>query len=124
MCIRDSLWTDPDDIATARRWNELRAQGTLLAPRLEWSSRIVDGDPPHIKGAAVVTTPDQARQLVEELKAGGAGFIKTYWNLRREVFFAIAEQAKKSGIPFAGHVPSSVSAVSYTHLTLPTSDLV
>jgi imidazolonepropionase-like amidohydrolase len=107
--VRD-MWTDPDDIATARRWNELRAQGTLLAPHLEWSSRIVDGDPPHIKGAAVVTTPDQARQVVEELKAGGAGFIKTYWNLRREVFFAIAEQAKKSGIPFAGHVPSSVSA--------------
>jgi imidazolonepropionase-like amidohydrolase len=107
--VRD-MWTDPDDIATARRWNEQRAQGTLLAPRVEWSSPIVDGDPPVLKNVAIVTTPDQARQLVEELKARGAGFIKVYWNLRRDVFFAIAEQSKKSGIPFAGHVPSSVSA--------------
>jgi imidazolonepropionase-like amidohydrolase len=107
--LRD-MWTDPDDITTARRWNEQREQGTLLAPRVEWSSRIVDGEPPVLMNVAIVTTPDQARDLVEELKARGAGFIKIYWNLRRDVFFAIAEQSKRSGIPFAGHVPSSVSA--------------
>lgn len=107
--VRD-MWTDPQDIIVARRWNEQRGDGTLLAPRIEWSSQIVDGAPPTWKRSTVVETPDEARRLVRELKAGGAGFIKVYGNLKRDVFLAIADESKQAGIPFAGHIPFAVDA--------------
>jgi imidazolonepropionase-like amidohydrolase len=107
--VRD-MWTDPDDIVVARRWNAERTRGTLLAPRIEWSSQILDGDPPSFKQSTAVATTEQARHQVDELKARGAKFIKVYWNLPRDVFLAVADEARKSGIPFGGHVPGAVSA--------------
>lgn len=38
-----------------------------------------------------------------------ADFVKVYSFLQREAYFAIADEAKKQGIPFAGHVPFGVS---------------
>ena len=38
----------------------------------------------------------------------GADFIKVYSNLRPKVYFAIADESRKLGIPFAGHVPAAV----------------
>jgi hypothetical protein len=37
--------------------------------------------------------------------------VKVYQNLPRDLYFAIADESKKQGIPFAGHVPIAVSAV-------------
>ena len=48
--------------------------------------------------------------MVDRLKAGGVDFVKVYWYLSREAYFAIADESKKKHIPFAGHVPISVSA--------------
>ena len=36
-------------------------------------------------------------------------FIKVYNSLPREAYFAIAQEARAIGIPFAGHVPEAVS---------------
>ena len=44
--VRD-MYTDPDDIAVARRWNEETESGALIGPRVMVSSRVVDGDPPN-----------------------------------------------------------------------------
>ena len=38
----------------------------------------------------------------------GADFIKVYSGLSREAYLAIADEAKRRGIPFAGHVPDAV----------------
>ncbi len=51
-----------------------------------------------------------ARQTVASVKDRGADFIKVYSLIPREAYFALADEAKKRGIPFAGHVPLSVSA--------------
>jgi imidazolonepropionase-like amidohydrolase len=48
---------------------------------------------------------------VRRLKTGGADLIKVYSELSRDSFLAIADEAKKQNIPFAGHVPFSVSAL-------------
>ena len=45
-----------------------------------------------------------------KVKKDGADFVKVYSLLPREAYFAIADEAKKQGLPFAGHVPFSVSA--------------
>ncbi|MCA1617582.1 MAG: amidohydrolase family protein, partial [Acidobacteria bacterium] len=39
------------------------------------------------------------------------GLIKVYENLSRESYYAIADEAKKLKIPFAGHVPNSITPV-------------
>jgi imidazolonepropionase-like amidohydrolase len=47
---------------------------------------------------------------VTALKEGGSDFVKVYTLLPRDAYFAIAAEAKRRGMPFAGHVPDSVSA--------------
>jgi hypothetical protein len=52
----------------------------------------------------------EARQGVNFLKQSGADFIKVYSLLSREAYFAVADEAKRQDIPFAGHVPDQVGA--------------
>jgi len=44
------------------------------------------------------------------LKARGVDFIKVQSNVPREAYFAIAEEAKKDGIEYEGHVPDAIRA--------------
>lgn len=57
-----------------------------------------------------VATAEEARRLVRSRKQQGADFIKVYNWLPRDVYLAIADEAKKQGIPFAGHIPVSMTA--------------
>jgi imidazolonepropionase-like amidohydrolase len=88
------------------------ASGSLLGPRFIAAGPILDG---HLKPMRAtflaITTPQEGREAVRSLKAGGADFIKVYSWLSRESFLAIAEEAKKQNIPFGGHVPFSVSVL-------------
>lgn len=85
--------------------------GELVGPRLVANGPLVDG-PSSVWGAAVrVGSAEEAEDAVDMLMAGGADFIKPYAFLSREAYFAIAERSKAVGIPFAGHVPESVSAL-------------
>jgi hypothetical protein len=60
-------------------------------------------------GAIAVSTADQARYAVDLLARSGYDFLKVYNDLPREAYFAIAQEARAIGIPFAGHVPEAVS---------------
>jgi len=90
-------------------WRQEIEQGTLRGPRMIISSPIVDGPRPIWPGSIAVKDGDEGRQLVGRMKQDGADFIKVYSRLTREGYFAIADEAKKQGIPFAGHVPDAVS---------------
>src|SRR5438309_1076194 len=69
-----------------------------------------------IDGTDAAPKPDQtvvvsdSRSAVRELKEKGAQFIKVYERVPREAYFAIADEAGKLGIPFAGHVPEAITA--------------
>jgi Amidohydrolase family len=56
-----------------------------------------------------VTNALQARKAVRDLKRLGVDFIKVHDHTPREVFFAIADEAPKVGLTFAGHVPMLVT---------------
>ena len=90
-------------------WRQEIEQGTLRGPRMAISSPIVDGSPPIWPGSLPVKDTAEGRQLVTWQKGQGADFIKVYSRLSREAYFAIADEARKQGIPFAGHVPDAVS---------------
>lgn len=84
--------------------------GTLLGPRAVMASSIVDGpisllQPPvsHVAGEA------EARAFVRAEKVAGADFIKVYSYLGRDEAYAIADEARRQRLPFAGHVPYRLS---------------
>jgi hypothetical protein len=47
---------------------------------------------------------------VQSLKKRGVDFIKVHAHLARESYFAIADEAKKQALPFAGQITQEVSA--------------
>jgi hypothetical protein len=56
-----------------------------------------------------VRSPDEGRSAVRRLRTEGADFVKVYDLLTRDTFLAIADEAKRVGLPFAGHVPNALS---------------
>lgn len=52
--------------------------------------------------------PDEARQLVAQLQQDGFDLLKIGEGLQPEVYTALTEEARRLGIPFAGHVPDDV----------------
>ncbi len=93
-----------------QQWRKDIEAGTLLGPRMAIASTIVDGPKPWWPNSIAVGSEAEARQAVIKVKQDGADFVKVYWLLPREAYFAIADEAKKQGIPFAGHLPFAVSA--------------
>ena len=84
--------------------------GRLLGPRLV-GGQMVDGPIPFWPQIAIpISDEASARQTVASAKDRGADFIKVYSLIPRPAYFALADEAKKRGITFAGHVPLSVSA--------------
>jgi len=100
------MWGYPTHFA----WRDEISRGSLIGPRLIIASPIIDGPKPFWPGSISVSDEVEARQAVRQAKENGADFIKIYELLPREAFFAIADEAKKLEIPFAGHIPWSVSA--------------
>jgi imidazolonepropionase-like amidohydrolase len=100
------MWGTPEDFRSRTE----REAGKLLAPHMQIASPIIDGPRPYWPGSISVNSEAEARDVVDKSKAAGADFIKIYSFLPREEFLAIADEAKKQNIPFAGHVPMSVSA--------------
>jgi imidazolonepropionase-like amidohydrolase len=64
---------------------------------------------PPSPGALAVQNEDEARYAVQLLAANRAEFIKVYSSLSREAYFALADEARRIGIAFAGHVPESIT---------------
>lgn len=84
----------------------LRNRGT--GPRIVTAGPILDGfrddDAPHrlmIKDVAGV------RPALDSM--GRVDFLKVYHFLSRDIYFAIAAEAKRRGMPFAGHLPKDVT---------------
>src|SRR5262249_10337828 len=91
-------------------WRKQVAEGKLPGPRIIAAAALVDGAKPFWPGSVAAADPEAGRAAVRSLKKRGADFIKVYSQLSRETFLAIADEAKKEGLPFAGHVPEAVSA--------------
>jgi imidazolonepropionase-like amidohydrolase len=91
-------------------WHQQSESGHLIAPHLVIASALIDGPKPFWPGSVSVKTEAEAREAVIQSKQEGADFVKVYSFLPREEYFAIVDEAKKQGVPFAGHLPLSVSA--------------
>jgi imidazolonepropionase-like amidohydrolase len=92
------------------QWRADVTSGRVLGPRTVACGPIVDGPhPAHPEHAISVSTADDGRRAVQSLKQMEADFVKVYDGLSREAYFAIVQESKRVGLPFAGHVPGSIT---------------
>lgn len=89
-------------------WRKKIEGGMLLGPRLVFAGPIVDGPKPMWPGSIAVGTPEEGRKAVASLQQQGVDFVKVYSGLPREAYLAIAEEARRRQMVFAGHVPDGV----------------
>lgn len=78
--------------------------GARMGPEIVLAGPTLNGEQPaefHRK----VMTAAEARAAVRDLKAAGVDFIKIHRAMNREAFDAIADETKRQGMAFAGHVP-------------------
>ncbi|MGK3943905.1 amidohydrolase family protein [Streptomyces caeruleatus] len=93
-------------------WREKIRSGALLGPRWVVGSPIVDGTPSlwaaDVGPTIEVRDAAEGRRAVRRVRREGADFVKVYSRLSREAYFAIADEARRQGIPHLGHCPDTV----------------
>ncbi|MEV0261383.1 amidohydrolase family protein [Streptomyces sp. NPDC050617] len=102
------MWGEP----LHHEWRRKIDDGELLGPRWVIGSAMVDGTPSlwADDAGSVLLAGDEhaARQAVRRAEADGADFVKVYSRLSRGAYLAVADEARRLGIPFAGHCPDAV----------------
>lgn len=108
--IRD-MGTPVAELGDLRQLRERVESGELPGPRFVASGPMVDGAAPMFPRMSVAAADaTEGREAVRLLKQGDADFIKVYTLLTRQAYFAIADEARRQGLDFAGHVPDAVGA--------------
>jgi hypothetical protein len=90
-------------------WRARARQPGSGAPRIVYSSPMLDGDPPAWRHGYGVADSAAAVAAVDSMVALRFDFLKVYSRLSRDAYFSIARRAREHGIPFAGHVPDEVT---------------
>ena len=94
------------DFTRTNRWRK-----EPLAPRVYTSGPAIDGkasNEPRLP-VVVVTNNNEAVNAVNKLDDDGSDFIKILSRLTPDAYDAVAYRARLLRIPFAGHVPDSIS---------------
>lgn len=99
------MWTKGEKMEQIKLWRRQYYDQPGTVPRFVAVGTLVDGLPNTYPNCDTVSTAAEARMMVDKIKASGVDFVKVYDNLNRESYFAIADEAKKQHIPFAGHIP-------------------
>src|SRR5260370_40193403 len=94
-----------------KQWRAEVAAGTTIGPQIVAAGIILDGPNPACAPCSIaVGNAAEGRKAVLTIKEMGSDFIKVYSMLPRDAYFAIADEAKRQNMVFAGHVPEFVSA--------------
>jgi len=81
----------------------------IFGPEIVNPDGIIDGPAPIWSMSDSIITEKEGREIVREQIKNGADFIKIYNLLSKEAFIGIADECSKQAIPFAGHVPWSIT---------------
>jgi len=89
-------------------WRGQIAAGQILGPTILRAGPTLNGqesNPNHM----IIANADEARFAARLLKKAGVDFYKTHRRTSRDAYFALADEAKKLGVPLIGHVPLTVT---------------
>ena len=98
------------DLLEVQAWRTGIGAGRLVGPRIYTSGPMLDGPKPRFPSSVGILTAEDGRRAVDDLERQGVDFIKFQSLIPRDAVFAIADEAKKKGIAFEGHVPDAVRA--------------
>jgi imidazolonepropionase-like amidohydrolase len=98
------------DLETLLAWKQSIEAGALPGPHIVASGPWLAGSGKKSPEQIPVSNEEEARAAVRDLKKRGADFIKILTMPSREAFFAVADEAKKQGLSFVGHVPAQITA--------------
>jgi len=98
------------DLDVLKVWRANIAAGRMLGPRMVIAGPMLDGPVPRFPSSAPVANAADGRRWVDDLTHQGVDFIKIQSLIPRDGYFAAADEAKKLGIVFVGHVPDAVRA--------------
>jgi imidazolonepropionase-like amidohydrolase len=97
------------DLDLILRMRERTASGHLLGPRIVASGPMLDDRPADWPYRITVRTGDEARKAVQLLKQRGVDFIKVHDRTTLEAYQAIADEVRRQGLSFAGHLPRGIT---------------
>jgi imidazolonepropionase-like amidohydrolase len=97
------------DLEFILRLRERSSSGQVLGPRIVASGPILDDRPADWPYRLTVRTGEDARKAVQLLKQQGVDFIKVHDRTPPEAYQAIADEAKRLGLTFAGHLPRGIT---------------
>jgi imidazolonepropionase-like amidohydrolase len=96
------------DLAELDKWRTQIADDVVVGPTIIRAGPILNAREFN-RYQFAVTNELEARTAVRTLQKVGVDFIKLHRRTSRETYFAIAAESKRIGLPFAGHIPMSVS---------------
>jgi Amidohydrolase family len=94
---------------TLQYWRGEARKPGAVAPRILFSSPMLDGSPTSWRHGYAVADSAAAVAAVDSMAALGFDFLKVYNRLSRDAYFAIARRAAERGMTFAGHVPNEIT---------------
>jgi hypothetical protein len=97
------------DLGQIDLWRAQITRGEMLGPRIVRAGSVVDGEKPGAPFRITVKDESDARQAVISLKRQGVDFIKIHNAVPRKAYFALADEARKQKIAFAGHIPKEIT---------------
>jgi hypothetical protein len=102
-------------LETHRDWQKRIEAGELEGPRLlalaSWPVNGAQGVTDSMPAFFKATTAEDGRQLARYFKQRGVDLIKIYNGVSRAGYLGLSEEARKLNLPFAGHEPTSLSAI-------------
>jgi hypothetical protein len=94
-----------ESLELLRRWRVEALGGRRVGPRIVACGPILDGGN-YPENRILVRSDAEARRAVDSLATAGVDFIKVHEHLGREMYFVVAAEARRLGVPFAGHIPA------------------
>lgn len=98
------------DLEALLSWQRDAESGALLAPHIIAAGPFLTASGKKTPEQYPVHNAEEARAAVDELKTRGANFIKIISMPSRGAFFTVADESKKQGLSFVGHLPFEISA--------------
>ncbi|MCL4864845.1 MAG: amidohydrolase family protein [Gemmatimonadales bacterium] len=95
------------------------AAGQVTGPRLmalaSWAVNGPASIPAEMPAFYGARTAEDGARLARHFQARGFDFVKIYNAIPREGYFGLAAEARRLGLPFAGHEPQGLSAIEISN---------
>jgi imidazolonepropionase-like amidohydrolase len=96
-------------LPTHHQWRGEIDSGASVGPRMVIGSAVLDGPKSFFTEHVKAGSEAEAREAVQRAKDEGAEFIKVHDLVPRDAYFAILAEARKQGLPVAGHIPTAIT---------------